>query len=179
MNTLKTVNSSNGCGTTTQPQHRQGIAKSISTESTSPTTHDHVMSWKEEGPRWGDAPDRPSMMGLYLRQVYGKDLYIIAMSSATTSAGLPTAKSIDRDSIDRVLTDIGPPLMVLDVRSGQGNREARDWLSTERSMNANINIDFRLTPATAVDAFSFVKTLTPSIQPASGPEGIVSTPSTN
>jgi len=129
----------------------------------------HVMSWKEEGPRWGDAPSRPSMMGLYLRRVYGKDLYIIAMSCATAGGGLRAAKAIDRDSVDRVLTDMGPPLMFLDVRSGQANRDARFWLSTQRSLNANINIDFRLTPSTAVDAFSFVEILTPAIQPTEKP----------
>jgi erythromycin esterase len=123
----------------------------------------HVMNWKEEGPRWAEAPNRPSMMGLHLRQVYGKDLYIIAMSTATTTEGLPKAKPMAIDSIDRALADLGRPLLFLDVRSGQKNKEVLAWLSTQRSLNANVYIDFRLTPSAAVDAFAFVKMLSPAI----------------
>jgi erythromycin esterase len=126
----------------------------------------HVMSWREEGPRWASAPNRPAMMGLRLRQVYGNQLYIIAMSSATTDGGLPKPKPIDADSVDRALTDVALPLMFLDIRDARQNPVALRWVSTQHSLNANVYIDFRLTPSTTVDAFSFVKTLTPAMQTA-------------
>jgi hypothetical protein len=120
------------------------------------------MNWKEDGRRWALARGRPSMMGSYLHRVYGKDLYIIAMSSATTFGGLPS-KPIEEDSIDRTLTDLGLPLMLLDVRIGRQNNEVLTWLSTRRSLNANVSAQGLITPSTAVDAFSFVNTLTPAI----------------
>jgi erythromycin esterase len=129
----------------------------------------HVMSWKEEGPRWTGAPSRPAMMGLHLRQMYGKDLYIIATSSASTAGGLPSAKPIEANSVDRALADLGLPLMFLDLRGARQNQDALRWVSIQRSLNANVYIDFRLTPSTAVDAFSFVGPLTPALQaPAKG-----------
>jgi len=124
----------------------------------------HVMSWKEEGPRWAGAPSRPAMMGLHLRHLYGKDLYVIATSSSTTSGNFPPAKPIEADSVDRALTDVDLPLMFIDLRNARQNREALRWVSTQRSLNANVYIDFRLTPSTAVDAFAFVKSLTPAIR---------------
>jgi erythromycin esterase len=125
--------------------------------------HDgHVMSWKEDGPRWAEARNRPPMMGLFLRRVYGEDLYIIAMSSATASGGLPS-KPMQDDSIDRTLTDAGLPLMFLDVRQGRQNEEARSWLSTPRSFLANVSADCLVRPSTALDAFFFVSNLTPAI----------------
>jgi len=125
--------------------------------------HDgHVMSWKEDGPRWAEARNRPPMMGLFLRRVYGEDLYIIAMSSATASGGLPS-KPMQDDSVDRTLTDAGLPLMFLDVRQGRQNEEARSWLSTPRSFLANVSADCLVRPSTALDAFFFVSNLTPAI----------------
>lgn len=122
----------------------------------------HVMNWKDDGRRWGTVGERPPMMGLHLHRVYGKDLYIIAMSSATASGGLPN-KPIEEDSIESTLVGVGLPLMFLDVRMGQQNKEALKWLSTRRSLNANVSSQGLITPSTAVDAFFFVHTLTPAI----------------
>jgi erythromycin esterase len=125
--------------------------------------HDgHVMSWKEDGRRWAEASNRPPMMGLFLRQVYGRDLYIIAMDSATASGGLPS-KPMEDDSIDRALSDVGLPLMFLDIRQARLSKEALSWLSTTRSAFANVSAQSLIVPATAVDAFFFVDNLTPAI----------------
>jgi len=123
----------------------------------------HVMNAKDDGRRWANVREKPSMMGLHLRRVYGKDLYIIAMSSATASGGLPS-KPIEEDSIDSALAGVGLPLMFLDLRMARQNKEALTWISTRRSLNANISAQSLITPSTAVDAFSFVNTLTPAIE---------------
>jgi erythromycin esterase len=123
----------------------------------------HVMNTKDDGRRWANVREKPPMMGLHLRRVYGKDLYIIAMSSATASGGLPS-KPIEEDSIDSTLVGLGLPLMFLDVRTGRQNKEVLTWLSMRRSLNANVSAQSLITPSTAVDAFFFVNTLTPAIQ---------------
>jgi len=123
----------------------------------------HVMSAKEDGRRMAKVRDKPSMMGLHLRRAYGKDLYIIATLCATTSGGLLTAKPLEEGSIEGTLAGVGLPLMFLDVRMARQNKEALTWLSTRRSVNANVSAQGLITLSTAVDAFLFVDTLTPAI----------------
>ena len=124
----------------------------------------HVMSAKEDGRRMANVREKPSTMGLNLRRAYGKDLYIIAMVCATTSGGLLTAKPLEEGSIESTLAGVGLPLMFLDVRMARQNKEALTWLSTRRSVNANVSSQSLITLSTAVDAFLFVNTLTPAIQ---------------
>jgi erythromycin esterase len=124
----------------------------------------HVMNWKEEGRRWATARERPTMMGLHLRRMYGKNLYIIAISCATTSGTLLGAKPMEEDSIDSTLAGVGLPLMFLDTRMARQNKEALAWLTTQRSFNSHLQTQSLITPAAAVDAFFFVKTLTPAIR---------------
>jgi erythromycin esterase len=123
----------------------------------------HVMSTKEDGRRMAKVREKPSMMGLHLRRAYGKDLYIIAMVCATSSGGLPTAEPLEEGSIESTLAGVGLPLMFLDVRMAR-QKEALTWLSTRRSVNANVSAQGLITPATSVDAFLFVNTVTPAIQ---------------
>jgi hypothetical protein len=52
--------------------------------------------------------------------------------------------------------------MFLDVRMARQNKEALTWLSTRRSVNANVSSQTLITLSTAVDAFLFVNTLTPA-----------------
>jgi erythromycin esterase len=124
----------------------------------------HVMNWTEDGRRWATVRKRPPMMGSHLRRVYGKDLYIIAMSVATTSGGLLAAKPMEEDSIDSTLAVAGLPLMFLDVRMARQNQEALAWLTTRRDFNSHLQTQSLITPSTAVDAFVFVNTFSPAIQ---------------
>jgi erythromycin esterase len=127
--------------------------------------HDgHVMSAKEDGRRLANVREKPSMMGLHLRRVYGKDLYIIMLVCATTSGELLTAKPLEEGSIESTLAGVGLPLMFLDVRMARQNKEALTWLSTRRSYDANVSSQTLITLSTAVDAFLFVNTLTPAIE---------------
>jgi len=126
--------------------------------------HDgHVMSTKEAGRRVANMKEKPLMMGLPLRREYGKDLYIIAMVCATTSGGLITSKPLEEGSVESTLTGVGLPLMFLDVRMARQNQDALTWLSTRRSIDANVSSQGLITLSTAVDAFVFVNTLTPSV----------------
>jgi erythromycin esterase len=123
----------------------------------------HIMNWKQDGGVWTViGAEKPPMMGSYLRSAYGKDLYIIASSSATASPGLPTPEPIE-DSIDSALARVGLPLMIVDVRTARQNKEVLEWLSAPRPLHANIFSHHLITPSTAVDAFFFVSNLTPAI----------------
>ena len=106
--------------------------------------------------------DKPPMMGFHLRRAYGRDLYIITLVCATTSGGLLTAKPLEEGSIESTLAGVGLPLMFLDVRMARQNKDALTWLSTRRSVNANVSSQTLITLSTAVDAFLFVNTLTPA-----------------
>ena len=126
--------------------------------------HDgHVMSAKEDGRRMASVREKPAMMGLHLRRAYSKDLYIIMLVCATTSGGLLTAKPLEEGSIESTLAGVGLPLMFLDVRLARQNKETLTWLSTRRSMDANVSSQTLITLTSAVDAFVFVNTLTPAI----------------
>lgn len=130
--------------------------------------HDgHVMSAKEDGHRMSDVREKPAMMGLHLRHAYGNDLYIIMSVCANTSGGLLTAKSLEEGSIESTLANVGLPLTFLDVRMARQNEEALPWLSTQRSVDANVSSQALITLSTAVDAFVFIKTLTPTRPEAS------------
>jgi erythromycin esterase len=124
--------------------------------------HDgHVMNWQENGGIFSVIREKPFMMGSDLRKVYGRDLFIIATSSATTSAGLPRPEPI-KDSIDGVLAQVGLPAMVLDIRMARQSKEAAAWLSAQRPLHANISTHILIMPLTAADAFFFVEKLTPA-----------------
>ena len=123
--------------------------------------HDgHIMNWKEDGPRMAQVPDKPFMMGFHLRRALGKRLVIIAMSSATTSPGLPTPHPAE-DGIDEALARVGLPRMLLDLRLARQDPAALAWLSRPHLLFGETNA--LITPLIAVDAFVFVDRLTPAI----------------
>jgi erythromycin esterase len=122
----------------------------------------HVMNWKQDGGIWADIREKPLMMGSHLRRAYGKSLLIIATSSATASAGLPTPEPIG-DSIDEALARVGLPTMILDLRTARQSTGAFAWLSTQHPLHSNISTHDLITPSTAVDVFFFVDRLTPAL----------------
>ena len=124
--------------------------------------NNHVMNWKEHGGYWAGMREKPLMMGSHLRRAYGGDLLIIATSSLTAVAGLPSPEPIE-DSIDATLARVGVPKMFLDLRMARQDPAALAWLSGQRSLHANISSHVVITPATAVDAFVFLSELTPAL----------------
>jgi erythromycin esterase len=123
--------------------------------------NNHVMNWKENGGYWAGMREKPLMMGSHLRRAYGKDLLIIATSSMTAAAGLPSPEPIE-GSIDDTLARVGIPKMFLDLRMARKDPVALAWLSRQRSLHANISSHVVITPATAVDALVFLSDLTPA-----------------
>jgi erythromycin esterase len=124
--------------------------------------NNHVMNWKEEGGYWAGMREKPLMMGSHMRRAYGKHLLIIATSSMTAAAGLPSPEPIE-DSIDSTLARVGMPRMFLDLRLARQDPAALAWLGRQRSLHANISSHVVITPATAVDAFVFLSELTPAL----------------
>ena len=125
----------------------------------------HVLAAKGDGRRMAKVLEKPSMMGLHLRRAYGDDLYIMLMACATTSGGLLPAKPLEEGSIEGTLAGVGLPLFFLDVRTARQNKDTLKWLSTVRSVMANVDTLGLITLETAADAFVFVNTLTPAIPP--------------
>ena len=125
----------------------------------------HIMNAKQDGGFWAEMQEKPFMMGSYLRHAFGKRLLIIATSSATSSAGLPTPEPI-KDSIDDALARVGPPKFFLDLRTARQDPGALAWLSTQRPWHANIITHFLVTPSGAADVFVYLGGLTPAILPA-------------
>lgn len=128
----------------------------------------HVLNSKDDGRRWANvaSPERAPLMGFHLRRMFGDDLYIIAMSAATTSGGFRAAKPVEDDSMEKVLAAGGLPMMFLDIRSARQDAEMHAWLSETRSIGATVDAHTLITPAIAADAFFFVRTLTPACRPA-------------
>jgi len=124
----------------------------------------HVMNGKEESRRMAQVRDKPFMMGFHLRHAFGKHLLIIAMSSPTTSAGLPTPHPAE-DGIDDALARVGLPRLFLDLRMARQDPAALAWLSRQHPLFGETNS--LITPSTAVDAFFFVNRLTPAMESSS------------
>lgn len=122
----------------------------------------HIMNWQEDGGHWAGMQEKPFMMGSHLRRAFGKSLLIIATSSATASAGLPTPEPLE-DSIDDTLARVGLPKMLLDLRMARQDKAALAWLSTQRPLRANIDSHFLITPSTAMDVLVFLGGLTPAM----------------
>jgi erythromycin esterase len=120
----------------------------------------HVMNGQHDGPRWAAVQDKPFTMGSHLRRTFGKRLLIIATSSVTASAGLPTPKPIE-GSIDDSLARVGLPKMFLDLRMARQDPAVLAWLSRQRPL-LDIRSHSLITPSTAVDAFVFIDRLTPA-----------------
>jgi|KBSSwiStaDraftv2_1062776.scaffolds.fasta_scaffold00907_23 erythromycin esterase len=126
--------------------------------------HDgHIMNVKEESNRMAKVRDKPFAMGFHLRRAFGKRLLIIAISSASTSGGLPTPHPAV-DGIDDALARVGMPRMFLDLRMARQDPAALAWLSRKHPMMGETNS--LITPSTAADAFVYVDRLTPAIQSA-------------
>ena len=80
----------------------------------------------------------------------------------TAAGGLPSPEPIE-DSIDNTLAQAGMPKMFVDLRMARQDPAALAWLSRQRYLHANISTHVVVTPLTAVDAFVFLRELTPAL----------------
>ena len=122
----------------------------------------HVMSTLGDGRSMREVPIKPPLMGFHLRKVYGDDMYVIAMCTATTAGELNPAKPLEEGSVESALAGVGLPRFFLDLRQARNHEEPRAWLTTARSVLANVDAQGIITPSTAADAFVFVDPLTPA-----------------
>lgn len=121
----------------------------------------HAWNYKWPGPRTSRFQEPVSMMGVHLRRMYGDGLYIISTSSVMTSGDLPRPKPIE-DSIDDALARVGPAKMFLDLRTARQDPAAYAWLSQPRPLNANLGHYNVVAPSATLDAFIFLRELTPA-----------------
>jgi erythromycin esterase len=123
--------------------------------------HDgHVMNSKADGGLWAAVREKPSMMGTFLRSMFGRDLVSIGtIGASTVGAGLPQPEPLP-DSVDSVLAKVGMPSFILDLRLARDNAQVLAWLSETRPLRSNLITHVSITPATAFDALFFVDELT-------------------
>jgi len=131
----------------------------------------HVMSTLGDGRSLKEVPIKPPLMGFHLRKVYGDDMYVIAMCTATTAGGLHPAKPLEEGSVELTLAGLGVPRFFLDLRQARNHEELKRWLTTPRSTLANVDAQGIITVSTAVDAFVFVDPLTPAGRYPENPPG--------
>lgn len=118
----------------------------------------HVKNAPTEGGIWAVLPRPLSVMGMYLRQAFGKDMVIIGTSSMANPSE-PSKRTPDSNSVDDALARGGVPLFMLDLRGARADRAANEWLSERHTLRANFNTSLTLSPSKAFDALVFINTL--------------------
>jgi erythromycin esterase len=119
----------------------------------------HVKNAPTEGGVWGRLERPPNAMGQYLRASLGGDLVIIGMCSAHGAAA-PAAT--DTDSIDAALARVGTPRFLVDLRPARADAYVASWLAGRRSLSANYDTSFTLSPGSAFDLLVFINSLSPA-----------------
>jgi hypothetical protein len=74
--------------------------------------------------------------------------------------GSPLAPNADSTSIDALLTRVGVPRFVVDLRAARADPSASAWLARERRLRMNRDTFITLAPATAFDALLYAGPLT-------------------
>jgi erythromycin esterase len=121
----------------------------------------HVWNYQWPGSRTSRFKEPVPMMGVHLRRMYEDDLYIISTSSVVTSGDLERPTPIE-DSIDDALARVGLSKMFLDLRMARRDPAAFAWLSQPRPLNANLGHYDVIAPSNTLDAFVFLRELTPA-----------------
>jgi erythromycin esterase len=117
----------------------------------------HTKNAATAGGPWSRLARPPASMGSYLRTALGKDLVIIGTSSRPNPS-LPT----EAPEVDAALATAKMPALLFDLRKAQANPLARKWLNQPRTLGANLDTFFLLTPAKAFDALVYLDTLSPT-----------------
>lgn len=121
----------------------------------------HVMNAPIRGGIWNAYPKPLTPAGQHLRAALGNDLLVIGTSSATNSAGLPTASG-SPDSVGATLARVRLPQFTLDLREARHSPAAAAWLHQPQSMRANFTTELSLSPQDAFDVLLFIHRLTPA-----------------
>ena len=110
----------------------------------------HVKNEVTIGSVWDAFAKPPNGMGLYLRSMLGRDLFIIGSSID------PMPATAQPGSLDNALVKVGMQRFILDIRSTTGNAGATDWLKLQRPIQANKYNFFRVHTFPAFDAVLFM-----------------------
>lgn len=123
----------------------------------------HVVNAPLRGGIWDVYAHAPMAMGQHLRKVLGKDLLIVAASSASAA---PDAISDAQapGSLDAALASTGRGDFMLDIRPARTAPRVATWLARDQTIRANFATEMRMPPATAFDAvvvFDRLSSVTP------------------
>jgi erythromycin esterase len=118
----------------------------------------HIMNATSIGGIWRIYRQAPVAMGQHLRSALGKDLFIIASSSAQNEPGFPKMK-LAAGGIDEVLARIGLPRYLVDLHQA-GGVLVENWLDAPHPLSVGFVTEFIISPHRAYDAFVHFAELT-------------------
>jgi erythromycin esterase len=127
--------------------------------------HDaHVKNTPTRGSVWDAFARAPNATGMYLRESLGGDLVTIGMSAGHGNPGSPAGRA-RIESLDDALGAVGAAPFLLDLRAATSS-PADKWLAAPKTLAANIDSFFVLSPREAFDMVLYVDALTPRRPPA-------------
>jgi erythromycin esterase len=126
----------------------------------------HIKCAPTQGGVWDAFERPPNAVGEYLRESLGQDLVIIGMSAGHTVHSSPTV-SAPIESLDDALGAVGSAPFVLDLRTATPFSLVGKWLTTPKTLIANIDSFFVLSPRQSFDAILYIEKLTPRREPNS------------
>jgi erythromycin esterase len=124
----------------------------------------HVKSAPTQGGVWDVFEYPPNAVGEYLRESLGQDLVIIGMSAGHTMHSSPTVHE-PIESLDDALGAVGAAPFLLDLRTATPFSLAGKWLTAPKTLIANIDSFFVLSPRQSFDMVFYVEKLTPRRAP--------------
>ncbi len=124
----------------------------------------HVKSAPTRGGVWDAFEHPPNAVGEYLRESLGQDFFIIGMSAGHTMRSSPTVHE-PIESLDDALGAVGTAPFLLDLRAAAPSSPAGKWLTATKTLIANMDSFFVLSPRQSFDAVFYVEQLTPRRAP--------------
>lgn len=123
----------------------------------------HVVNAPLRGGIWSVYAQAPKAMGQHLRAALGKDLLIVAASSASPPpAGMPDAQP--PGSLDAALAATGRGDFMLDIRAARTAPRVSSWLARDRTIRVNFTTEVMLPPVSAFDAVVVFDRLSPVVR---------------
>lgn len=111
----------------------------------------HVKNAPGQGGVWDAFAQPPNMLGQYLRQALGSDLFIIGMSNS------PQLKTAQPGSIDVALSSVGKPQFIVNLKAAAAaDQKIRAWLNVMRPIEANVYTFMTMRIGTAFDAIVYL-----------------------